>query len=270
MKRLSISAPLGAIAAAVFALSSCGDSEDGKEKKADAKPAAPSTAESPVVEPEPEPVAKPAPAPAPTETAPPAAAEVKPAANPGEISLFDGKTLGNWKPVKFGGEGEVRAIPEDEVLLIGMGAVMTGIVWEGELPAKTNYEIELEGMKANGDDFMMALTIPVGDSSCSWVCGGWGGGVVGISSIDDLDASENETATIESFTKGQWYKFKIRVEPDRIQCWLDGNRIIDTDIKDRRISMRPGDVELCVPLGIATFQTRSEFKNIVWRNLEAE
>ncbi len=187
----------------------------------------------------------------------------------GEISLFDGKTLGKWEPIRFGGEGTVE-VDENGLLSIEEGAILSGIKWTGEVPASTNYEIELEGMKILGDDFMLCLTMPVDDSHCSFVCGGWGGGVVGISSIDGLDASENETATFAYFEPKKWYKFKVRVEPNRIQCWIDGERVVDLDYEGADIEMRPGDIELCMPLGIATFQTAAKYRNMVWRNLPKE
>lgn len=226
--------------------------------------------ETPADVPDPEPVAtepaepEPAPAPAAAEPEPEPTAE----SEDGEISLFDGKTLGKWKPVQFGGEGETIAI--DGHLLIGMGAALSGVVWDGDPPATTNYEIEFEAMKITGDDFMVGLTVPVGEKHCTWVCGGWGGGVVGVSSIDGLDASENETATVEYFEPKQWYKFKMRVEPDYLSCWIDDKQVVDVNIKDREIGMRPGDIELCIPLGLATFQTRVEYRNIVWRPYKGE
>ncbi len=185
-----------------------------------------------------------------------------------DISLFDGKTLGKWEPIRFGGEGSVTV--EDGCMVLEEGAILTGVKWTGELPARVNYEIELEAMKILGDDFLLCLTIPVKDSHCSFVCGGWGGGVVGISSIDGLDASENETATFDYFEPNKWYKFRVRVEPNRIQCWIGDNRVVDVDITGAKISMRPGDVELCEPLGMATFQTAAKYRDIKWRNLPQE
>ena len=43
--------------------------------------------------------------------------------------------------------------------------------------------------------------------------GGWGGGVVGISSIDTMDASENETTKYRQFVTDRWYKVRLRVTP---------------------------------------------------------
>ena len=188
--------------------------------------------------------------------------------DPNVISLFDGKTLGNWEPINFGGEGNV--LVEDGALLLEQGAIMTGIKWTGEVPARTNYEVSLDAQKVFGDDFFLALTAPVAESYCTFVCGGWGGGVVGISSIDDFDASENETATIEYFESGKWYHIRMRVEPGRIQCWVDDRRVVDVDIEDREISLRPGDIDLCVPLGLAAFQTQVTYRNLKWTNLPAE
>ncbi|MEM7014410.1 MAG: family 16 glycoside hydrolase, partial [Verrucomicrobiota bacterium] len=74
----------------------------------------------------------------------------------------------------------------------------------------------------------------------------------------------------EYFEPKKWYKFKMRVEPDYITCWIDDKKVVDVNIKDREIGMRPGDIELCAPLGLATFQTRVEYRKIVWRPFEAE
>lgn len=191
-------------------------------------------------------------------------------AEPSEISLFNGTGLGDWEITQFGGEGDVF-VDEEKNLEFGFGAVMTGVNWKGEVPALTNYEITLDAMKLDGYDFFCALTFPVKDSHATFVIGGWGGGVVGISSVDDLNASENETMNIEGFEKDRWYKVKVRVTDDRLEAWLDDDQMVDLSLKGKKISLLPGDIELCAPIGLASFQTRSQFRNIIWRNLpEAE
>ena len=102
------------------------------------------------------------------------------------------------------------------------------------------------------------------------IVGGWGGGIIGISSIDDLDASENETMNIEGFEDNRWYKIKIRVTDAKIEGWLDEKQYVDLELLDKKISVRPGDIELCIPLGLCSFQTRAQYRNITWRNLKAE
>src|SRR5213595_2101238 len=65
--------------------------------------------------------------------------------------LFDGKTLAKWQPTKFGGEGAVKV--ENGQIILESGKSLTGITWaSGELP-KTNYELALQAMRAEGRDF---------------------------------------------------------------------------------------------------------------------
>jgi hypothetical protein len=190
------------------------------------------------------------------------------AANPDQISLFDGKTLGKWKKTSFGGEGDVF-INEDGNLEFGFGAVITGVQWGEAAPATSNYEISLEAMKLDGNDFFIALTFPVKDSHATFVVGGWGGGVVGLSCVDDLNASENETMSIEGFENDVWYKIRVKVTDDQLQAWIDDNEAVTLDLEGRKISLLPGDIELSVPVGIAAYQTRAQYRNLVWKKLPA-
>lgn len=189
-----------------------------------------------------------------------------PASHPGVKRLFDGKELGAWQVTRFGGEGEVF-VNDEGCLEFGFGAIMTGVHWGGQVPALSNYEISLDAMKLDGNDFFCAITFPVSNSHASFVIGGWGGGVVGVSSVDDLDASENETMNIEGFEKNKWYAVRIRVTDQKIEAWIDDDQKVDLELAGRKISLRPGDIELSVPIGIASFQTRSQFRNIAWRDL---
>ena len=176
-------------------------------------------------------------------------------------SLFDGKHLGQWKPTPFGGEGEVTAA--DGVLRIAMGADLSGVTWKGEFP-KQNFELALEARRAEGSDFFCGLTFPVGESHCSLIVGGWGGGVVGLSSIDGEDAANNATTKVVSFSEGRWYDIRVRVTPDRIVCLLDDERIIDQPLAGHELSVRE-EVVPSQPLGIATYATTAELRKIRWR-----
>jgi hypothetical protein len=216
--------------------------------------------------PKPEEAAPAAPTPPPAAPAPEKPKGFFAKKDPNLISLFDGKSLGKWKPIEFGGEGEVK-VDEEGHLEFDFGAIMTGVNWSEAPPAKSNYEISLEAMKLDGNDFFCALTFPVKESHATLVVGGWGGGIVGVSSVDDLDASENETMNIEGFETNVWYRIKVRVTDAKIQAWIDDRQMVDLEIGDKKISLRPGDIELCVPVGIASFMTRAQYKNLQWRNL---
>lgn len=175
--------------------------------------------------------------------------------------LGDGRDLGQWKPTPFGGAGEVAMA--DGVLRIAMGADLSGVTWQGEFPRQA-FEIALDARRVDGNDFFCGLTFPVGDDHCSLILGGWGGAVVGLSSIDGEDAANNATTQMIAFQQGRWYAVRVRVTPDRIACFLDGEQIVDQPLEGRRISVR-AEVEPSQPLGIATFATTAEFRGLRWR-----
>jgi hypothetical protein len=178
--------------------------------------------------------------------------------------LFDGKTLTNWQPTEFGGEGAVKV--ENGQIVLETGKSLTGITWAGGALPKTNYEIALQAVRVEGHDFFAGITFPVGDSFCSLILGGWGGSVVGLSSLNFMDASENETSQSIDFENARWYNVRVRVTPEKIQAWLDDRQIIDQDIKDTKITVRM-EVEPSKPLGVATWKTKGALKDIRLRRL---
>ena len=183
----------------------------------------------------------------------------------GEMCLFDGKTLGQWKITDFGGQGDVYV--KDGSIFLERGDYITGITWTGPL-VRMNYEISLEAMRVSGRDFFCGLTFPVGDGPCTLILGGWGGQLCGLSSIDGFDASENETTTFIPLENGQWYKVFLRVTPEKIEAWLDNEEIVNIVTTNRDIDIRI-EVELSQPLGIATWMTTGAVRNIKLRKIAA-
>ena len=137
----------------------------------------------------------------------------------GWLSLFNGKDLSGWEETDYAGRGNVKV--KNGELHIENGLVITGVTYTNKtvLP-ETNYEIEYEAKKLNGTDFFGLLTFPVGDAHASLVTGGWGGAVTGISSINSMDASENNTTVYLKFNKDHWYKFRLSVTPDNLSVWM--------------------------------------------------
>jgi len=235
--------------------------------------------------------------------------------------LFNGKDLAGWEETDYAGRGKISV--KDGAIHIDSGEIITGIHWKDKdgLP-KTNYEIEYEAMKIDGSDFFALLTFPVGDKHASLVTGGWGGAVTGISSINSMDASENDTTLYVKYEMNIWYKFRVRVTPKAITVWLDPHerlilrkdtpagviaeyakaagvnaakaeatlrklnpkfdelmkpgktiivpgeaQVIEANIHEQVVSMRPGEIELSAPLGFATFQTSSVIRNVRLRRL---
>lgn len=206
----------------------------------------------------------PAPAPAAEAGKPEKSPTVKPAGGTNEMSLFDGKSLKGWAVTDFAGRGEV-SVKEGKIVL--ESGQMTGITWTNasELP-RMNYELSLEAMRVDGSDFFCGLTFPVAKDPCSLIVGGWGGGVVGLSSLDGQDAANNETTKFMNFKTGQWYAIRLRVTPGKIQAWIDADKVIDCPTEDRSISIRL-EMEDSKPLGIATWATAGALKNLRLRKL---
>ena len=183
---------------------------------------------------------------------------------PKALSLFDGKSLDGWKLPGFSRAGEV--VVEDGALVLKTGRAMTGIVCtRADLP-KTNYELTYEARRLSGRDFFAAATFPVGKDFLTFVNGGWGGSVTGLSSLNGADASENETGRTFAFEDKTWYTFRVRVTDRVVRCWIDKEEVADVSHEDRqkstRIESRP-----CQPLGFATWETTGAIRKVEVRPL---
>lgn len=180
-----------------------------------------------------------------------------------EIVLFNGKSLDDWEMVDVGGSGQVEL--EGGLMLINQGENISGAVYKkaAALPM-INYEITLEAKRMQGVDFFVGLTFPVGDVKhcATLVCGGWGGSVTGISSIDGLDASENNTSSYQRYNDNQWYPIKLRVTAKNLSAWVGDKQVIDEDIEGKKISVRPGPVESYLPLSFTTYNTMAAIRNV--------
>ena len=195
-------------------------------------------------------------------------AKAKPAAQfvgEGWRSLFNGETLHGWSETKFAGRGEPEV--SSGILILNMGDPFTGLNFTNEFP-DLNYEIALDAMRVSGTDFFCGLTLPIADQCCSLIVGGWGGSLVGISSVDGLDASENETTKFAHFEKERWYRLRVRVTDKRIEAWIDDDKIIDLNTEGKRLTVRPGDIELSKPVGIAAWQTMAAYREIRIRKVD--
>jgi hypothetical protein len=178
--------------------------------------------------------------------------------------LFDGKTLTNWQVTKFSGEGPVTV--KDGQITLASGNSLTGITWAGPALPTTNYEIALQAMRVSGSDFFAGVTFPVADSFCSLILGGWGGSVVGLSSINGMDASENETSQSMTFEQGRWYSIRIRVTPAKIEAWLDDRQIVDVGLEGNKVTTRL-EVAPSEPLGVASWRTTAALRDLRLRRL---
>jgi hypothetical protein len=183
------------------------------------------------------------------------------------IVLFDGKSLDGWKSTMYGGEGEVKV--ENGEMIVEQGAPLSGVTFQdAKKLLKTNYEISLEAKRLTGSDFFCGLTFPVREKEhCSFICGGWGGALTGISSIDGYDASENSTTNVKEFKNDKWYKIRVKVTDDRLKCWIDDEQLVDVDIKDKKLTTR-GEVDLSQPFGLCSFEVKAAYRDVKIRPIK--
>ena len=187
-----------------------------------------------------------------------------PTGSDGWQPLFDGKSLGHWRPSDFSGNGHITV--KDGAIAIENGKPMSGITWTNEPPARMNFEIELDAMRTDGNDFFCGLTFPVGTNYCTFIAGGWGGMVTGLSNVDNFDASENETTGTMTFETNRWYHVRVKVTQSKIEAWIDKQKLVDLATDQRHISVR-WEVEASIPLGIATWNTAAAVRNLRIRKL---
>jgi hypothetical protein len=157
---------------------------------------------------------------------------------------------------------------EDGALILPMGQPASGARWTGQFP-RTNYEVELEGKRVDGYDFFCGLSFPVGDGALTLILGGWGGTVVGLSSIDGYRAIDNETCNSVEFKNDRWYRIRVRVTDQEVIAWVDDKVVCEIKTTGRRLSVTD-EMAPCLPLGIATWNTTGALRGIRYRQWSAE
>ncbi len=187
--------------------------------------------------------------------------------------LFNGTSLENWSaPGKADEKDETLFLSEygalsirDRMLVINRGDPMSAAVWKGSFP-RTAYEISLEAMRLEGDDFFCGMTFPIGAEYTTLIVGGWGGTTVGLSNVDGFPASGNDTTYATDFENKRWYPIKVRVTDAAVQVWLEEKKIIDQERVGHTFSIWPQQ-HPCRPFGISAWRTTAALRNITCMRL---
>lgn len=169
---------------------------------------------------------------------------------------------GEWEGISGG------QVDTGEPLRIGWGETLTAVRWKGDPPTPP-FELELMAKRVDGTDFFCAITFPARgvDECVTLIVGGWGGSLVGISSIDGKDASENETKSYHQFQTDVWYRIRLLRKDEKIEVWIAGEKVIDVDTTGKKLSLREGPISECAPFGLATWQTTGLIRDVRWRRL---
>jgi hypothetical protein len=110
--------------------------------------------------------------------------------------------------------------PEDKGLLIRTNykaCALLPVFIDGD------YELDVEFTRYGREDATL-IFVPVGDTSCEVVLGGWNGRTSGIQMVEKLAADHNPTRRQAGLTSGQRYKATVRVQSGdkaRVEVLLD-------------------------------------------------
>lgn len=180
-------------------------------------------------------------------------------------NLLADDSLEGWEVTNFGGETTCRV--KDGVLTIAAGYPLNGVTRSVHDFPDCDYEISLGANRLDGRDFFCGLTFPYRDTHATLIVGGWGGSIVGISSVDGRDASENETRVRMKFQSKRWYKIRLRVTTEKISAWIDAEQVIDFNPEGHQLTVRAETLP-SRPLGICTFETVAGIRNVILKPLK--
>ncbi len=190
---------------------------------------------------------------------------VQEVAEPASWELLSPVHAAGWRSAGIPEQG--AAVVREGEIHLEAGLPMTGIAFAGWAAAGlpgTGYAVEYEAMRVDGEDIFGMLTFPVAShgAHATFVLGGWGGTLTGISSIDFADASENSTRGEQRFANGRWYHVRLEVRPDDLRAWVDGRIVVNAGIKGRKVGLRPGFIDHCLPFGFASWNTEARIRAV--------
>ena len=193
-------------------------------------------------------------------------------------SLFDGKTLGGWKPIKEvpqapevtrGDRKAGRVYVENGLITMEPGSPCSGIVWTREFPT-TDYEFSMEAMRVAHNMSFGDLIFPIGRSRCRLLLGGAvEGNAVQLDLLDGRLGDGNPTQKRMIFERGRWYRVRLRVTASKVQVWLDDEQIIDQE-RAGHVFAALGVYEQFKPFGIAAWETTAAVRDVKVRRVGGE
>ena len=89
----------------------------------------------------------------------------------------------------------------------------------------------------------------------------------GCPASDFYDAGDNITTKFVDFKDKKWYGIRIRVSDARVEAWIDKEQLVDVQREGHKFGTR-FEVDLCQPLGVASWCTAGAVRNIRVRQLK--
>jgi len=190
--------------------------------------------------------------------------------------MFDGKTLRAWTPVTrfplqdaknpgatgIGGAASV----ENGQITLATGGPATGIAWRERFP-NINYEVSLEAERLTGTNAVCMIVFPVGGSHCLMWVGAGKPSIVGLDFLNGEGCRRNPSGFLKDFESHKSYRVRLRVTQQRIEGWVDDDKLFDVAVQDTKFTVeRP--YEQLTPFGLGSYETTVALRSIRYRRVE--
>ena len=186
-------------------------------------------------------------------------------AEEGWVSLFDGRSLGDWEPV--GGLGSKAAARDGGIVLESLPG-WNAVHWRTDVP-RENYEFAYETMRQRGSGDFGTLAFAIGGAThCMLHIGAGDGRTVGLSLLDGRDYRANGTARKLDLRNGRWYSVRLQVTADRVRAWVDGQQVIDQAREGHRFAPKSHISRRIKAFGLCSLQSVAAVRNIRLRRFE--
>lgn len=124
-----------------------------------------------------------------------------------------------------------------------------------------DYEITLQALKERGAEGFMVLFRAQDKDNFYWLnLGGWGNARHAIEKEINGRRGAIGQGRDGGVETGRWHDIRVRCEGNRIQCWLDGQQIIDLRDNDRPF--------LKGMVGLGTWGTHARYRNLQVKSLD--
>jgi hypothetical protein len=183
------------------------------------------------------------------------------------ISLFDGKSLDGWRIAEGGCFVDHAGVRVDQgQIILGQGAKGTGIAIDRDFPT-SNYEVTWEALRLRGGGDFFSFVFPVGDAPCAFVIGQ--GNCLGLEAVDGRGPNNDPTMRKMTFQNGRWYKLRLRVTDEKVEVWIDQDKLTDQPLAGHKITMVDAFNSL-KPFGFLSWGAEAALRNIVLQRLESK
>ncbi|MBM4039649.1 MAG: hypothetical protein FJ290_14165 [Planctomycetes bacterium] len=192
--------------------------------------------------------------------------------DPEWTSLYDG--IGDrWRPVKGGrfasAPSSVVGYSAHAIVLMSRADIAAGLAYIWDFP-KTDYELAFTAERIKGAGHSGSVVFPVGDAHCAWAIGDLGK-LSGLDMVDGKRHTDIENPTRKEIDLGnRSHRCRLRVAAERVEGWIDDDKVIDLPTKGHRLALSEG-YEPLRPFGFFTERhTSTVLSDIYLRRLNSK